>query len=210
MRARRQRSGPSELTSLLDVLFILLFAALVQASGLVAKAKEAPTRPAQPPPARPSPPQEPVPRPRAITPDEATLRRQAAEALVTESGRSGLITARISAEGRITHLTLRRGGAARELAVDLPLVERVPDPDVALSYLGRRIPDMRACTAIRRALGDRDLGGALVMLRPTKPLAELPVALVDGLREDQRRCYPEEKGLAVLLDGLTTRDEETP
>ena len=81
---------------------------------------------------------------------------------------------------------------------------------MGLAYLGHRIPGMRACTAIRRALGERSLGDALVIFRPERPLRELPVALVEGLREDQLRCYPDEKGLAVLLEGPALPAKDTP
>jgi hypothetical protein len=37
-------------------------------------------------------------------------------------------------------------------------------------------------------------------VRPLRPLAELPEALVGGLQRDVRRCYAEERGLAVLID----------
>ena len=210
MRSRRSRSRPADLTSLLDVLFIMLFAALVNASALVARAREAPPpAKAAPPavvvtPAPPVPPGPPAPLPR----DQAALRQQAAEAVVSASARTGTVTVDVSAEGRISRLVVRRGADQRDLAVDLPLLERVPDPEVALSYLGHRSPDLRVCSATRRALGGRDLGGALLIIRPARALADLPVALVEGLREDQRRCYPEERGLAVLLEGPTAPSEE--
>jgi hypothetical protein len=212
VRSRRSRSRPSDLTSLLDVLFILLFAALVSASTLVARAREAPlpALPAPPPVAVPATSPAPTGPPPPLPRDQAALRQQAAAAVVAASARTGTVTAAVSAEGRITRLTVRRGAERRDLAVDLPLLERVPDPDVGLAYLGHRIPDMRVCTALRRALGGRDLGGALVIIRPARALADLPVALVDGLREDQRRCYPEENGLAVLLEGPAAPDEDKP
>lgn len=205
MIQRRPRVRYTELTSLLDVLFIVLFAALLHAAQLVRLAQEPEpslaTRPEDP---RLGPAREPSHPHQTVSEDPAELRREAARSLVAQSARAGLVQARVSAQGRILHLHVEKDGQVRDLAVDIPLVERVPDPDVGLAYLGRRIPDMRACAAIRRALGLKDLGGALVMLRPDRPLSELAVALVEGLREDQLHCYPEEKGLAVIIDGLAS------
>lgn len=212
MTGHRRKSRPADLTSLLDVLFIMLFASLVSASALVARARVAPPLAKAPlpavvvSPAPSTPPGPPAPLPR----DLMALRQRAAEAVVSASAQSGTVSAAVSAEGRITRLVLRLGAERRDLAVDLPLLERVPDPDVGLAYLGHRIKEMRACTAIRRALGGRDLGGALVIIRPARALADLSVALVEGLREDQRRCYPEERGLAVLLEGPAALEEDKP
>jgi hypothetical protein len=72
---------------------------------------------------------------------------------------------------------------------------------VGLSYLGARVGDLSLCSSVRRALGLRDLGGALVVIETALPLRGLPVALVEGLNADQLRCYEEEKGLAVLVEG---------
>ncbi|MFH2008535.1 MAG: hypothetical protein ABI333_18250 [bacterium] len=221
---RRSRVRYSELTSLLDVLFIVVFAALVQASALVDRARRAPDtpRPARwtPLPARPG-----APSPSAgaaadggVVPDAAVgrettaeadtgaLRRRAASALVAASARSGVVRVQVSATGHITHLTVESGGRTRSLVVDVPLLERVPDPNVGMVYLGHSSAALRVCTAVRRTLGWRTLREALVILQPAVPLAALQVALVEGLRADQNRCYPEERGLAVIVDPGTKEE----
>ncbi|MBU1410004.1 hypothetical protein KKC22_00675 [Myxococcota bacterium] len=230
MSARRPRVRYSELTSLLDVLFIMLFAALVQAAQMVQSAKDAPAasprpvpgdaRPASPvapapvkrPPADPQPPVPASPPAAAVTPpapaspgavpsaDLPTLRAEAASRLVARSAQAGVVRIRISAAGHILRLKADMAGLSRDQVVDIPLLERVPDPDVGLSYLGARVGDMRLCSSVRRVLGLRDLGGALVVIETARPLRDLPVALVEGLNADQLRCYEEEKGLAVLVE----------
>lgn len=220
---RRTRVRYSELTSLLDVLFIVVFAALVQASGLVARARRAPQK--EPPKrtqatsARPATPALDAGIPadvaaatRAPRPlDPKVLRRLAASAVVAASLRSGVVLrVQVSAAGRITHLTVKTGGRERSVAVDIPLLERVPDPNVGVAYLGHKSAALRVCTAVRRALGWRNLREALVMLQPAVPLARLQVALVEGLRADQHRCYPEERGLAVIVDPDTNPRKTTP
>ncbi|PKN22223.1 MAG: hypothetical protein CVU65_15415 [Deltaproteobacteria bacterium HGW-Deltaproteobacteria-22] len=216
------------MTSLLDVLFIMLFAALVQAAQMVESAKDAPAarpRPApgdaasEPPaPVKPSPADSrppvhaPPPAPVVTLPapaspgavpsaDLPTLRAEAARTLVARSARAGVVRIRISATGHILRLKADMAGLSRDQAVDIPLLERVPDPDVGLSYLGARVGDLSLCSSVRRALGLRDLGGALVVIETALPLRGLPVALVEGLNADQLRCYEEEKGLAVLVEG---------
>jgi hypothetical protein len=209
---RRPRVRYSELTSLLDVLFIVVFAALVHASALVDRARRAPDKPVVPrPEARPARPTAPAPdgggaldgaaaRRISARTDPQGLRRRAASALVAASARAGVVRVRVSAAGRITGLTVESAGRARTLVVDMPLLERVPDPNVGVAYLGHRSAALRVCTAVRRALGWPTLRDALVILQPAKPLAKLQVALVEGLRADQNRCFREERGLAVILD----------
>jgi hypothetical protein len=197
------------MTSLLDVLFIVLFAALVHAAGLVAKARDAP-------PPKVAVPACPVARPEVRPPvappsrDVQVLKRQAADVLVARSAAAGVIRAEVSAAGRITRILVEVGTERQDLMVDLPLVARVPDPDVALEYLGLRSQARRVCTTIRRALGRSDLGGALVLLQPERDLELLSVALVEGLRQDLLRCYPDESGLAVLLPGPASQKKDTP
>jgi hypothetical protein len=219
---RRPRVRYSELTSLLDVLFIVVFAALVHASGLVDRARRAPKlTSAKRPKARPARPTAPGPDAGVATDgaaarrvsaraDPQALRRSAASALVAASARAGVVRVRVSAAGRITGLTVESGGLTRTLVVDMPLLERVPDPNVGVAYLGHRSAALRVCTAVRRALGWPTLRGALVILQPVKPLAELQVALVEGLRADQNRCYREERGLAVILDSDPDNEKTAP
>ena len=206
----------SELTSLLDVLFILVFAALVQAAGLVDRARRAP--PDAPSPKRAARAVQP-PKPTPFDPMKATatsareaavIRRQAAASLVAASARAGIVRVEVSSTGHITRVLSDIGGKHRANTLSIPLLERVSDPNIGVAYLGHRSPALRVCSAVRRSLGGRDLNEALIIIRTTRPLRDLPVALVEGLRSDQRRCYREERGLAVLVDTDGKRQRTTP
>jgi hypothetical protein len=106
----------------------------------------------------------------------------------------------------VTALELERAGArAESVRVQVPLLERVPDPDVALAYLGDRSTDARVCTIARGYLRAHAVTGMIVVIAPEAPVAELPVALVRGLRADQERCLAEHGALAVLADPAAAR-----
>jgi hypothetical protein len=88
--------------------------------------------------------------------------------------------------------------------VELPLVERVPDPDVNLVYLGERSPDLRLCSLVRLQLGAPDLASTIVIVALDLPLDQLSVALARGLKRDVDRCTGDQRGVAVLLDPRAT------
>ena len=175
MRRRARRQPPPDLTSLFDVLFIVIFAALIRAAA-VQQAVAAPEPP------------EPAPPPL----DPASLR---ARAIVDLAARPTIVV-RISAAGTIS--ALEADGKVTPL--DVPLLEHSPDPDVALAYLGDRSGELRACRIAALHLGVADLARYLVIFAPAQRLADLPHALFDGLHRDVDRCLADQHGLAVIVD----------
>lgn len=194
--SRRPPPQYSSLTSLLDVLFILLFAALVQSAQLVAEA-DAGTAEVTPAPvtAAPEPPPDAGVADAAVPP--APLRQQALARVAESMSARRMVYARVSADGALVAIE-PEGAPAIELRV--PLLTRVPDPDIGVAYLGDDNPALRMCAVVAAQLGLRDLGGQLVVMVPERPLLELVVALVEGLRRDQERCLHDQGAPAVLLD----------
>jgi hypothetical protein len=181
---RRQARGP-DLTSLIDVLFILVFAALIQTAGPEAEEVEA---------APPEP---------AIPPDagvEAAPDAGAPEVSTAELAGRAVVLARVDRAGVLTRLEV--GGAP--IAVGVPLVEPSPDPDVVLAYAGDRSPDLRVCRIAALRLGVADLSAHVVVVTTERPLEELSYALAGGLRRDVARCLADQAGLAILVDPEVT------
>ena len=197
----RRRGAPSQasLTSLLDVLFILVFATLVHAA---ARRHQAAAPPATPAPAKAEP--APTPAPAAPVdagapapaPDYARLHAAALDALRADLGGRPALIAHVARDGRLVAVEL----ADRRIALGVPLVARVADPDVQLAYLGDTSPALRVCAVVAQAIGAHDLAGDLVVITPDAPLADLTVALVAGLRRDARRCLPDQRAVAVVVD----------
>lgn len=169
---------PPSLTSLLDVLFILVFAALVQLA-----ARQAPTEAA----AAPPPPSPPL--------ANAALRQAAIAATTKQLAGAPLLVARIAADGTLA--ALERDGDRRALPV--PLLAAVADPDVGVAYVGDREPAQRVCALVAAGFGLASLRDAVVVIAPDAPRAALPVALVAGLERDAERCRPEQHALALVL-----------
>jgi hypothetical protein len=178
---KRHVRRPPDLTSLFDVLFIVVFAALIRATA----AEHA----AQPPPA-------PAPLPPAPPPAVAALRRRALANLDADLGSRTPLVIRISRTGTIDALE----AGDRHLPIDAPLLEHSPDPDVALAYLGDRSADLRICRIAALHLGTTELSRYLVIIAPALTLAELPAALFNGLHRDLDRCLTEQHALATLVD----------
>lgn len=203
---RRRGVRYAELTSLLDVLFILVFASLVQAAALVKKAREPA---ASPPPARaatsPT-----LPRP-GLPPSRAAVRRQAAARLLDLLRKRGIIYVRVSAAGVLTAVEVEdEGGRVRAQRLRIPLVQRVADRDVGLVYLGDRNAGLRICSLVRLNLGRQDLAQHLVVVVPELPWERLRYALVEGMLRDQDRCFADEKGTAVVVDPRRPPGKERP
>jgi hypothetical protein len=208
---RRPAPRYSSLTSLLDVLFILVFASLVQSAALVEGAAAEPVEAEQADDEAPAVVSE---DPDAGVPsivDEIEVVRDAAldhgeladraVAELTESLRQReVLFARVSREGTITAIERVDGEQVSGLELEVPLLARVPDPDVAVRYLGERNPELRVCSVVRQTLERDDLDGALVIIVPEVGLGELVVALVDGLRRDQERCFGDEGALGVVVE----------
>ena len=186
MRARRHVHRAPDLTSLLDVLFILVFASLIG----TAAAREA-EPPPSPPPAKPA-----TPRPPAPPPEVAALRTQALANLGTELATRTPLVIRISEQGVVTALET----GDQRITLDAPLLEGSPDPDVGLAYLGERSAELRLCRLAAVHMRAADLSRFLVIVAPAVPLADLPHALYRGLTRDLERCYAEQRGIATIVD----------
>lgn len=207
MRTRRTVQY-APLTSLLDVMFILVFASLIHSAALEKKHSEAATieKPAPPPtPAAPAAPAPPVDPAVQAARDAEELRRAALAQMVTGlEGRSPVVV-RIGRDGQLRGLERVSDGRVVTAPLGLPLVERVPDPDVALVYLGERPDGPHLCSLLRLHLGARDLSDTMIIVAPDVPLAQLPVALALGLQRDAERCPADQRGIAVIVDPRAAR-----
>lgn len=186
MRSRRQGYRKPDLTSLFDVLFIIIFAALIRAAAVENAAAKA-SQPAPPPP-RPTAP--------ATPPAVAQLQKAALADLNAQLATRAPLVIRVSAAGVVTAIE----ADGKVIALDVPLLEHSPDPDVALSYLGDRSAELRVCRVAAVHLGAPDLARYLVIIAPAAPLADLPHALHTGLHRDLDRCSAEQKTIASLVD----------
>ncbi|HUH03947.1 MAG TPA: hypothetical protein VML75_18250 [Kofleriaceae bacterium] len=201
MRRRGVQYG--SLTSLLDELFILLFASLARAAGVVhdsaAAATAEPAAPVAPDPALPPDAGAPAPVPE---PSRVELRAEAIAELARGLELRQPVYVRISPEGAVIAIEVGTTPGTGDRQVGVPLLERVPDPDVGISYLGDRSADLRVCSIVMHHLGRADLRHDLVIIAPEVPLGELPVALVVGLQRDQERCARDAQGVAIVIDPL--------
>ena len=182
-RERRRRGHYTpDLTSLLDVLFIIVFVSLIRVSSAQQVAAEPAPKPLPPPP---------------LPPAEVAQLRAAALANLTAdlAGRTPLVV-RVSDEGKITALET----AADNRPLDVPLLELSSDPDAAIAYLGDRSAELRVCRIVAVHLGAPDLAKHLVIVAPAVPLAELKRALHRGLHDDLLRCLAEQRGIATIVD----------
>lgn len=187
MRQRRRGQRPPDLTSLFDVLFIVVFAALIRAAAV----QSAAAKPPAPPPAKPA-----APAPPALPADITTLRTRALADLDAQLAKRTPLVIRISAQNTIASVE----ADGKQIALDVPLLEHDPNPDVALTYLGDRSIDLRLCRVAALHLGVTDLSRYLVIVAPLRPVADLPHALHDGLFRDLDRCLADHKGLATIVD----------
>ena len=192
MRSRRHAHRPPDLTSMFDVLFIVVFAALIRAAAVEDAAAHPPPQP------RPSAP--------ATPPAVAALRQRALADLNRDlAGRTPLVV-RITADARIDALEVD----GRRIALDVPLLELSRNPDAAVTYLGDRSADLRVCQIAAVRLGAAELSRYLVIIAPALPLADLKHALFDGLHRDLDRCLTEQRGLAALIDPSALAPAATP
>jgi hypothetical protein len=161
MRRSRRRHVPPDLTSLFDVLFIVIFAALIRAAAAEHAAAEAAA---------------PKPQPALKPLDPRSLH---ARALAQVGTRPSLVV-RVSKAGTITALETD----ADTTPLDVPLLEHSSDPNVALAYLGDRSVELQVCRVAALHAGP----GFLVIIAPEVGLADLPEALYEGLERDVERC----------------------
>jgi hypothetical protein len=179
---RRAPRRPPDLTSLFDVLFIVVFAALIRAAAV----ENAAAHPAVPP--RPSAP--------ATPPEVAALRQRALAELSTDLAARTPLVVRIRRDGTVDAIEI----GEKRIALDAPLLERSTNPDVAVAYLGDRSAELRVCHIAAVHLGTPALSRFLVIIAPELPLADLQHALYEGLHRDLDRCLTEQHGLATLID----------
>jgi hypothetical protein len=192
VRPRRHIRRPPDLTSLFDVLFIVVFAALIRAAAVEQAAAHPPMPPAPVAPVTP--------------PAVAALRQRALADLNSDlAGRTPLVV-RITRDARIDALEVD----GKRIAIDVPLLELSRDPDVAVTYLGDRGADLRVCKIAAVRLGAPELSRYLVIIAPAVPLADLRHALFDGLHRDLDRCLTEQHGLAALIDPAALSPAATP
>ncbi len=180
-RSRRAVRTPPDLTSLLDVLFILIFAALIRAAAADRNAQAA---------------TKPPPRAAAIPLDPSSLRGRALADLGSQLAARASVVLRVSSKGSVTEL--ESGG--KPVALDTPLLEHSADPDVVVSYLGDRSVEQRLCRIAALHLGVTDLEHYLVIIAPETYLADLPQALFEGLHRDVDRCLTDQRGIAVIVE----------
>jgi hypothetical protein len=182
-RVRRRVRKPPDLTSLFDVLFIVVFVALIRAAAAqqgeaAALAKVADAAPAPPPP--------------PTAPDVAALRARALTALSGELAARIPVVARVSEKGILERLELE----GRRVPLDAPLLVHDPDPLIRKAYRGDRFAEAQLCRLVAQALHVPDLAQHLVIIAPPRPLADLDDALASGLERDLARCA---RGVATIV-----------
>ena len=182
-RARRHVRVPPDLTSLFDVLFIVIFAALIRAAAVEQAAAQAATPPV------------PKPQPPPVELANADLQAAALADLGQQLAARPYVVVRVS-KGAIKSLEL----GDNITTLDTPLLEHSPDPDVSIAYLGDRAAELRICRVIQVQVGVPDLAQYLVIIAPDQHLPDLPHALYEGLRRDIDRCLADQQALAVLVD----------
>jgi hypothetical protein len=181
-KRRRYVHVPPDLTSLFDVLFILIFAALIRTAAV----SQAAAQSAAPQPVSPLPP---------VKLANAQLQAAALADLGKQLASRPYVVVRISTS---TMTSLEIGD--KHIKLTTPLLEHNPDPDIAITYLGDRAAELRICRVIATQLAVSDLGNYLVIIAPDQHVADLPHALYDGLRRDIDRCLTDQQALAVLID----------
>jgi hypothetical protein len=224
---RRRRKRSSELTALLDVLFILLFASLVQARYSVERQVRDHTAvipdaaipdagsPMDAAPVDAAPPPDSdaaagaadaTSAPDSAAPPPYHQRAQHLSALIAHAvhGREAFVV-EVSAPGQVVELQHWQGGVLlRREALHHRLVETVPpeESDDEFRYLGDTQPGQRICPLVLAQLEPRppDLARALVVIIIDAPLAGLTRALRDGLARDAALCFQDAAGIAILLD----------
>jgi hypothetical protein len=124
------------------------------------------------------------------------LQRHALAALDADLASRTPLVVRIAKTGTIDALDV----GERRIALDAPLLEHSPNPDIGIAYLGERSAELRVCRVAALHLGVTELSRYLVIIAPVLPLADLPHALFDGLHRDLDRCVTEQRGMATLID----------
>ncbi len=187
-RKRRVRRPP-DLTSLFDVLFIVVFVALIRAAAAEHAVAET-AKPEAPPPKPAAPP---------VPLEIAALQKQALANVASEIAERTPLIVRISEQGVITRLEV--GG--KQVPLDVPLIVNDPDPTIRLAYQGDRSAQLRACRIAALQLGVPDLAKHLVIFAPARVRADLPHALIEGLERDVSRCLADQRAIATIVEPVT-------
>jgi hypothetical protein len=180
MRVRRHVRRPPDLTSLFDVLFIIVFAALIRAAAVERAAAPAPAPP------RPA-----VP---AAPPAVAALRQRALADLDAALAARTPLVVRVTRDGTIDALEVD----GKRVALVVPLLEPSPDPALRVTYASDRSAERQVCRIAARQLGAADLARYLVIVAPAVERDDLPEALLEGLEHDLGSCV-EQHGIATLV-----------
>lgn len=216
---RRRRKRSSELTSLIDVLFILLFASLVQARQTIEQEPadslvvDAGVPDAGPPDAG-----APDAMPDAGPPDARSGDAGTSLAADTHRERARRVSAgmasavqgteafvvEVTATGYVVEVARWRDGARTDRKfmqhrlVDVPPNHSSENP----VYLAANQPWQRLCSLVLASLPEPqpDLGGAVVFIAVDAPLGDLSLALWEGLKDDAGLCRQDANGIAILLD----------
>ncbi len=184
-RTRRGRvRRPPDLTSLFDVLFIVVFAALIRAAAAQQALAQA-TAPAPP-----------ISRPPQPPPDVAALRVRALASITAELSERTPLVIRVSAAGTVEAVE----ADGKKLPLDVPLLERDPDPTISASYLGERSSELRICRIAAVHLAVPDLSRYLIIVAPAEPRERRFVVLNAGLDADLARCFVEQHGFATIIE----------
>jgi hypothetical protein len=194
---KRRVAAAGSLVSLLDVLFVLVFASLVQshARGAAARAEAAPAEePVSAPPA-PVVPAPPMPL--------AEVRDAAAAAAAQQVAGAPLIVARIDEGGGLSELEWADG----KRAIGVPLIERSVDPDVPPAYLGDRSAALQICGVVARERRAADLAGHVIVIAPVLAAKDRLVVLNEGLKRDVARCLREQQAMAVIVEPEAPKPE---
>lgn len=185
MRTRTRRvRRPPDLTSLFDVLFIVVFVALIRAAA----AEHAVTEATTPKPPPPEPPRPPAP--------VATLKVRALATISADLEKRTPLVVRVSERGIVSMLE----SADKQVVLDVPLLEQSADPDVQTTYLGDRSADLRICRVAAVHLNVPDLSRYLVIVAPSTSRRGRQVALNEGLDRDVVRCLTEQNGTATIVE----------
>jgi hypothetical protein len=183
-RIRRRIRRPPDLTSLFDVLFIVVFVALIRAAAAEHAVDEA-TKP-RPPPTEPPPPPVPV----------AALKVRALATISADLAKRTPLVVRVSERGVVAMLE----SADQKVTLDVPLLEESTDVDVQTSYLGARSADLRICRVAAVNLHVPDLSSYLVIIAPERPRRQRQIALNEGLDRDIVNCLTEQNGTATIVE----------
>jgi hypothetical protein len=183
VRIRRRVRRPPDLTSLFDVLFIVVFVALIYGATAQRAAEEA-TRP----------------KPRAAEPPAppakvAVLQKQALAAISNDLASYTPVVVRVSETGVVTAIE-----GERVIKLDAPLLEASLDPDLEQSYLPDRAADLRLCKLVALHLKLTDLSKHLVIVAPAVGRARRTIGLNEGLDRDVGRCMTEQHAIASIVE----------